>query len=83
MRAMVAVALLVGACSFGDALDGHIDNPDNCCAAVLEDRIEACLARFTDPGHCKVAECAGRTTAVCRLLDGGLTDHWTGDGGPP
>ncbi len=80
---MVFTMLFVGSCSFADALDGHIDQADHCCAAVLKDRIEACLAKFTEPMHCKVATCAGRTSFACRLPDGELADHWTGDGDPP
>lgn len=75
---MIRVALLfIASCSFVDALDGHIDQSEHCCAAVFD--VHSCLARFTEPGHCKVAECPTDTTFVCRLDDGGIADGWTGE----
>ncbi len=69
------------ACAVVDTLDGHIDDPANCCASVS--RVHDCLARFTDVGHCKVAHCGPDVVVACRRPDGGVTDEWLGDGSVP
>lgn len=68
--------VLVGALAC-DALDGHIDDPANCCQAVLD--VRGCLEQHVAPGHCKIAECPTANVVLCRLPDGGLLDHWPPD----
>ena len=68
---MRALLLALAACSALDAADGHIDSADHCCASL---DIEACLARFVEPNHCKEADCLVRHALVCRALDGGLIE---------
>lgn len=77
------LSVLIAGCSAIDTLDGQIDDPANCCAATTPDRIRACLARFTEPGRCLVAECASSKLFVCRRLDGELSYEWPTDGGVP
>lgn len=74
---MVLVALLLtflSGCALTDLLDGRIDDPRHCCLHGTDDGVRTCVARFTEPGHCKVATCPGGDTAICRELDGGLVD---------
>ena len=44
----------------------------NCCAAITEQRIAACLERKTEPSHCITADCLTGDVVVCRLPDGGI-----------
>lgn len=76
--AFLAWAMIAAVLIRCDALDGHIDNPSNCCEAITSDRVERCLERHTEPMHCKVAECPTFTVFACRHPDGGLADGWTG-----
>jgi hypothetical protein len=64
---LLLCAVLLVAC---DALDGHIDDPDNCCEAVFD--VRGCLERHVRPGRCLEASCVGREYLVCRLPDGGV-----------
>lgn len=55
---VVAIAVALSACaSLVDVLDGEIDDQQNCCAALTEDRIRRCLVKFEGPGWCWEAEC--------------------------
>lgn len=67
------VVLLVSLLAACDALDGHIDDPSNCCEAVFD--VRGCLEQHVQPGYCLDATCPTDDAVVCRLLDGGLTDH--------
>lgn len=63
------LALLIASCDF---MDGHIDDADNCCEAVTEERVRACLERHVAANRCLAAECVAASVLVCRLPDGGL-----------
>lgn len=42
-----------------DALDGHIDSFENCCAALTKKGMRECAAQFMEPGDCWEVSCTG------------------------
>lgn len=51
------LCLFLVACAMTDALDGHIDDGGNCCAAFTPQRVRECLAKFANPGECWEVDC--------------------------
>ena len=47
-----ALLLMIMGCAVTDTLDGHIDDHENCCAALTAQRVRECLAKWAEPGEC-------------------------------
>lgn len=78
MKLLLAAMFLAHACTVVDALDGHIDDVDHCCAALTKQRIRECMVSFqTDDGdQCWTAHCVQPVGRVVAYLapDGEIFD---------
>lgn len=75
MKIIITILAILSGCGFVDKLDGHIDNQQNCCAAVSAKSIQECMVKFEGPGWCWEVECTAPIGHVEAYLheDGEIT----------
>lgn len=78
MLKLFTLVLLLSGCEMVDTLDGHIDDQQNCCAAVTKDEIRSCMIDLAPPdsqGWCWYTTCtpAGNVSAT-QLEDGSIVE---------